>query len=52
MPDAAALILVNHAVREIEIVDIRNPYGGYDEEMQWQEIKELALAVAEAARRP
>lgn len=52
VPDAAALILVNHAVREIEIVDIRNSYGGYDEETQWQEIKEIALAVAEAARRP
>lgn len=52
LPDAAALVLVDRAARAIEIVDIRNSYGGYDEESRWQELKEFAHAVAAAAGRP
>lgn len=44
VPDAAALIRVNHATRQIDIVEIFEEYGGYDEPAQWQNIRDAALA--------
>ena len=43
MPDIAALVRVNHASRLIDIVEIIEEYGGYDEPDQWKELEELAL---------
>jgi hypothetical protein len=50
VPDAAALIRVNHASEQIDIVEIFEEYGGYDEPAQWQQVKDLALAAVEIAR--
>jgi hypothetical protein len=44
IPDSAALIRVNHASKQIDIVEILEDYGGIDEPAQWEQAKELALA--------
>jgi len=43
VPDIAAPVRVNHASRLIDIVEIIEEYGGYDEPDQWKELEELAL---------
>jgi hypothetical protein len=50
VPGAAALMRVNHAAGQIDIVDIIPDYGGYDEPAQWQDVKERALAAVEIGR--
>lgn len=43
VPDAAVLIRVDHAGAQIDVIEIFAEYGGYDEPVQWEHIKELAL---------
>jgi hypothetical protein len=38
VPDCAALVRVNHASRKIDIVEIIDEYGGYDEPAQWNNL--------------
>ena len=42
LPDAAALVRVSHTRREIELVEVMEEYGGFDEDDQWKEIIILA----------
>lgn len=42
IPDAAALVRVDHSMLEIEIILVRSDYGGPDEKAQWTEIKAIA----------
>ena len=41
--DAAALVRVDHSVLEIEIILVRDEYGGPAEKAQWAEIKQIAM---------
>jgi hypothetical protein len=50
VPDAAALMRVDHAARAIDIANILDEYGGYDETAQWTAVKEMALTAAESGR--
>jgi hypothetical protein len=42
VPDAAALVRVNHERQEIDVVRIVAPYGGYDEAKQWDNVTRIA----------
>jgi hypothetical protein len=42
VPDAAALVRVDHAQRKVNIVRIIEEYGGFQEQAQWQEAVMLA----------
>jgi len=42
IPDAAALVSVDHRQRRIEIVHIRREYGGFNESRQWTGITDVA----------
>jgi hypothetical protein len=44
VPDSAALIRVDHESERIEIIEIYEEYGGYDEPAQWMQLRERALA--------
>jgi hypothetical protein len=41
---------VNHATEQIDIVEIFEEYGGYDEPAQWEQVKDLALVAVETGR--
>jgi hypothetical protein len=49
LPDLAAVVRVDHANTQIDIVTIIDVYGGQDEPAQWQAVQEIALAAATAA---
>lgn len=50
LPDAAALVRVDHGRRRIEIVHVRQDYGGYNESDQWAEITEVARQILRRTR--
>jgi hypothetical protein len=42
MPDAACLIRVDHVPRTIEVVHLKEEYGGIGESQQWNQIRIIA----------
>jgi len=42
IPDAAALVRVDHTNRTIELVEMFEDYGGFGEEKQWQDLSAAA----------
>jgi hypothetical protein len=49
MPDAAALVRVDHRSRTIELIHIVEDYGGAGEVGQWNEAQRLASAALDDA---
>jgi hypothetical protein len=49
IPDAAALVRVDHAKRRVEIVQIIEEYGGVQERVQWAEIVVVARRLGAGA---
>jgi hypothetical protein len=49
LPDAAALIRVDHRKRTIELVHLFDEYGGVGEAAQWDEAQRLAGAALDDA---
>jgi hypothetical protein len=43
LPDLAAVVRVDHANAQIDIVTIIDCYGGQDEPAQWQAVQEIAV---------
>lgn len=50
IPDAAALVSVDHGRRRIEIAHVRQEYGGYNEPSQWAEITDVARHILSRTR--
>jgi hypothetical protein len=46
VPDAAALVRVDHAQRQIDVVLVLEDYGGYDEPGQWTDVVRRAQKFA------
>jgi hypothetical protein len=42
LPDAAALVRVDHLTRKIDLIKIIAVYGGYNEAAEWEQVKKLA----------
>ena len=49
MPDAAALVRVDHGKRTIELIHLFVDYGGVGEAGQWSEAQRLARATLDDA---